>query len=194
MPAFYSRSIDEFLAQGLTEIVGQLTAAGGSAGFFQQLHSQTAAWQLQIEILREALTGLKGYILLEYPIPRRGKRLDAVLLIGGLIVALEFKCGARYYDRLAITQVEDYCLDLRDFHRESRGRIIVPVVVATDAPAGEFPSEPAVDSVTQAHPIDPQAWDYSDYSPTPTIIEAAQTVMRGTTLATFLAAKPATTI
>ena len=59
-------------------------------------------------------------LVLEYPIPRRGKRIDAVLLAGRLVIVLEFKCGVRHYSREAIDQLEDYCLDLRDFHRETQ--------------------------------------------------------------------------
>ena len=46
------------------------------------------AWIREIEILQEALMPWKesdGHIVLEYDIPRLGKRLDAVLLLKGII-------------------------------------------------------------------------------------------------------------
>ena len=35
-------------------------------------------------------------ILFEYSIPRMGKRVDAVLLLGGLVFVLEFKVGEKF--------------------------------------------------------------------------------------------------
>jgi hypothetical protein len=142
-------------------------------------------------------------ILLEYPIPRRGKRIDAVLLAAALVIVLEFKCGADCYAREGIAQIEDYCLDLRDFHKESLGRTIVPILVATDAPETAPPDDVGEDLVKptwlanagdlgakvslclrrydsgECEPIDPTRWDMSDYTPTPTIVEAAQALYAG---------------
>jgi hypothetical protein len=140
---------------------------------------------------------------LEYPIPRRGKRIDAVILAEDLIVVVEFKCGSRKYDREARLQVEDYCLDLRDFHGESRQRILVPVLVASHAEERLPPSEDLVDWVTPVwlangtsfarviehaiaryqslNPeiINPGRWDSAEYLPTPTIVEAARFLYQG---------------
>jgi hypothetical protein len=145
----------------------------------------------------------ESQILLEYPIPRRGKRIDAVLLASALVIVLEFKCGADCYAREGIAQVEDYCLDLRDFHKESLGRTVVPIFVATNAPETAPPDDVGEDSVKptwlanagdlgeklssclrrynygECEPIDPARWDRSDYTPTPTIIEAAQALYAG---------------
>ena len=60
---------------------------------------------------------------------------------------MEFKCGSRKYDREARLQVEDYCLDLRDFHRESRQRALVPILVATQAEEQLPPLEEVIDWV-----------------------------------------------
>lgn len=167
---------------------------------------QLAAWREQIAILRSALgSGGSGkwHLLLEYPIPRRGKRIDAVILAGDLIIVIEFKCGPRSYDRDARLQVEDYCLDLRDFHGESGQRILVPVLVATRAEERPVPSGEVTDRiaplwlangqslqsvVAQAvaryyspnqDPIEPTRWDTAEYAPTPTIMEAARVLYEG---------------
>src|SRR5204862_17287 len=80
-------------------------------------------------------------LLLEYPIPRRPKRLDAVLLARDVIFCLEFKTADKAHSLQPQRQVEDYALDLRDFHEASRDRRIVPVVVVPKA-APTRPSSP----------------------------------------------------
>jgi hypothetical protein len=143
------------------------------------------------------------HLVLEYPIPRRGKRIDAVILADTLILVVEFKCGARRYDREAQVQVEDYCLDLRDFHAESHNRTLVPILVATHAenlgaPAGDVHDSlaplwhanaeslgPLVELISSRYQsrsqdrIDPTRWAGAQYRPTPTIIEAARALYQG---------------
>ena len=60
---------------------------------FDLVSTQRSAWITQIESLRVALTGLNGAIFLEFVIPRIGRRIDAVLLIGPVIFVVEFKVG-----------------------------------------------------------------------------------------------------
>src|SRR5262249_5197026 len=115
-----------------------------------------------------------------------------------LVFVLEFKGGPRAVDAADRNQVEDYALDLRDFHVESRNRVIIPVVVApqsnspTDLPAVE--TTDCVQRVVTltgngialhlqalflrhhdptALVIDAKRWDAGEYRPVPTIIEAA---------------------
>lgn len=158
------------------------------------------SWLAQIEILHRELPALsEGWIGLEFSIPRMGKRADAVVLFQGIIFVLEFKIGAENFSASAIDQVTDYSLDLKNFHEGSYSCIIVPVLIATKAPAKAvqlnfFPhaddrvAEPVFSNgerlgemlVTAArrfsgepvfHPAD---WLASGYKPTPTIVEAAQ--------------------
>ena len=85
----------------------------------------------EIRILKTALKAANidstAGIIFEFLIPRRNKRIDAVLLIEGIIFVLEFKislsseAGASY-KRKGIEQCEDYSLDLRDFHEESKNK------------------------------------------------------------------------
>src|SRR6185503_19457309 len=79
--------------------------------------------------------------LLEYPIPRRHKRLDAVLLAADVIFCLEFKTEDKVYSLQPQRQVEDYALDLRDFHEASCDRRIVPVVVVPKAKSADDATE-----------------------------------------------------
>jgi hypothetical protein len=96
MPAFYSASISEFLAQHEDLIVGRLSNIV-QQGFSELSAKQLDAWRLQVPILRTALRADYAedwHLFLEYPMPRRGKRIDGVILAGNVILVIEFKCGA----------------------------------------------------------------------------------------------------
>jgi len=80
----------------------------------------------------------EGWVALEFAIPRMGKRVDAVIIAGGIVFVIEFKIGAENYSATATDQVVDYALDLKNFHAPSHRRYVVPLLVATDAPDNEF--------------------------------------------------------
>ncbi len=140
MPAFYRASLAQFLADDSERILGLLVAGIAGLGFAELKQKQTKAWQKQIAALKTSGAALTSNpdianwsLLLEYPIPRRQKRIDAVLLASDVIFCLEFKTEDKAHSRQAQQQAEDYALDLRDFHEQSRGRRIVPVAVALRA-------------------------------------------------------------
>ena len=101
MPAFFRRTLLDFLSDHEDRIVGRLTSGASDAGFFQQVHAQTAAWQVEVGVLKACARLVSEFdattwqILPQYPIPRRGKRIDAVLIADTLLIVLEFRCGAR---------------------------------------------------------------------------------------------------
>jgi hypothetical protein len=192
-PAYYHAPIAEFLRADPDAIYGQL---GIHHGHSIEL-SEKVAWLEQIALLRQGLQSVpEGWLGLEFSIPRMGKRADAIVLLEGIVFVIEFKVGAEYFTSAAIEQVTDYALDLKNFHAASHDRIIVPVVISTDAkpkpvqlPLWEDEVSPPILSVgdrlgelmlsvVQSHPgqqpLDPQGWMNSVYRPTPTIIEAAQ--------------------
>ncbi|AQT68494.1 hypothetical protein STSP2_01659 [Anaerohalosphaera lusitana] len=209
MRAFYSDNVGNFLNTSEDTILGQLSAGYNSARFYQLLSHQIEAWYEQIQILKEVFSGpllnskaKDWYILLEYSIPRRQKRIDAVVLTRHSVLVLEFKIGAREYQTADKLQVEDYCLDLRDFHAGSSGLTIVPLLVGTKARNSKVPSPTKDGYVKPVHlsnkdelgdvllhcafeyvdwevQIDPLAWSSAPYQPTPTIIEAAQALYAG---------------
>lgn len=191
---WYRSPIDEFLVARSENILGVLTDNCD----FAILQSQKDTWRAQIEILKPALEGLTGHILLEFSIPRMGRRIDAVLLIGAAVLVLEFKVGYDAFDASGRDQVWDYALDLKNFHEASHACSIVPILIATDA-ATERPIElqpdadnvyrpivinkeqirAAIDSAIRriAGPrVDAGAWSCAPYHPTPTIIEAARSL------------------
>jgi hypothetical protein len=72
---------------------------------------------------------------LEYPLLRLAKRPDAILLTDRAILVLEFKAEATGFLPADRRQVEDYAIDLHDFHAASRTLPIIPILVAEHAAA-----------------------------------------------------------
>ena len=195
--AYYNANVCEFLNDDPERILGVLTS--------QHHHAldepQRWAWLQQLSILRIALSPtLNGRVFLEFYIPRMGKRADAVMVLGNVVLVLEFKIGARDHYLSGFQQVEDYALDLKNFHEGSHTVPIVPVLVSTDArsspatdirfaedlvasPVGSNAAElgDLIARICQstAYPLlDVGKWMATGYKPTPTIIEAAQVLYR----------------
>ncbi|MFO1392255.1 MAG: DUF2075 domain-containing protein [Steroidobacteraceae bacterium] len=159
---------------------------------------QRLAWSEQISILQSALAGLAGHVFFEFDIPRIGRRIDVVVLTGGLVFVLEFKVGSHTFERAAVEQVWDYALDLKNFHEPSHSLRLVPILIATKAVrsghrdiqfADDGVARPlcvtssdirtTIDQLVHANPgpaIDVSWWHRGAYRPTPTIIEAARTL------------------
>src|SRR5216683_2592636 len=131
---YYSDSIVRFRNTSPNEILGQLVRSSG----FAIEQTQRDAWLEEIRILKEVLSSVEGTIYFEYAIPRMGKRIDVVLLIGSVIFVLEFKVGETEFTSYALNQAWDYALDLKNFHETSRETFIAPIVIATNAP-GSIP-------------------------------------------------------
>src|SRR3569623_154728 len=130
-PAYYSATVRDFLAADPDAIYGALSRHHAHT---QEL-AQKSAWLEQIALLQKGLRSLpEAWIALEFAIPRMGKRADAVIVLGGIIFVVEFKIRAEAFTGAAIELVTDYALDLKNFHSASHSRIIIPVVIATDAP------------------------------------------------------------
>ena len=132
--AWYSAPIADFLDSQPDTIIGRLATNCD----FSLLATQTEAWLAQIGFLQERLVGLTGALFMEFNIPRMGRRIDAVLLIGPVVFAIEFKVGEDTIDRAALDQVWDYALDLKNFHEASHNVSIVPILVATATTANRL--------------------------------------------------------
>jgi hypothetical protein len=189
---WYGASIREFVEENAQEIVGQLTLNSS----FDINRTQAASWLAEIEFLQSKLSDLAGSIFFEFNIPRMGRRIDAVLVIGPVIFAIEFKVGEKTFDRSAIDQVWDYGLDLKNFHEASHDASIVPILIATEAtecppvdlnadtdklyrpiivnpPSFRGALNSALRSVSGAA-VNAEIWSRASYHPTPTIVEAAR--------------------
>ena len=190
--AYYHAPIAQFCGEDPDRILGLLASHHHHDLDIQQRH----AWVEQTRILQSALANLAGEVLLECYIPRMGKRADAVVLVGDNCLVLEFKVNETTHGRDALLQVEDYALDLKNFHEGSHHANVVPILVATHARAVPFQIPLFADDRVAA-PLRANAWDLTDiirllarqhsfaplnhtawgaggYKPTPTIVEAAQ--------------------
>ena len=193
----YIATFKEFLEQERLAVLGALhNNYHGEA-----LTTTDEAWMGEIDILHQVLQPWKeenAQIIFEYDIPRLGKRIDVVLLLRGIIFCVEFKVGQKDALQADVEQVMDYALDLKNFHRFSHDKVIVPILVPTKRLtattefkpsvyedqiynpliAGEERLQELIISVlnhakaTNEGVID--NWTISPYTPTPTIIEAAR--------------------
>lgn len=169
----------------------------------QALTTTDEAWNSEINLLQSVLVPWKdedAEIIFEYNIPRLGKRIDAVLLLRGIIFCLEFKVGQKDALQSDVEQVMDYALDLKNFHRYSHDRIIVPILIPTKHRSSSNSFIPSVYDDSIFNPLITGAnglqnlingvlqharantpgtikdWIISPYTPTPTIIEAARSL------------------
>ena len=198
---FYKAPFRTFVDDSIETIFGQIALMDEGDSVSEQKY----AWSEEIRILKDVLFPWKeenAEIIFEYSIPRLGKRIDVILLLRGIVFAIEFKAGQNAYLQVDMEQVMDYALDLKNFHLDSHQRIIVPILVATDAKKVSHdlkfsvyddhiynPIMSNVDSLQSiikgvinrehTHPSegdDFANWAISRYSPTPTIIEAASSL------------------
>ena len=195
--SYYSDDIKDFLNRSIEEILGTICS---NSGISQIEIQQNNAWKTQIEILKNQLANFtSGRIIFEYIIPRMGKRIDVVFLYENIVFLLEFKCGDSEYKASTYDQVYDYALDLRNFQKESEFKLLVPIIVSTNAPTVEcnirevekivVPLKCNKDNINIAIKkvasefkeieFDYIAWENSEYFPTPTIVESAQALYAG---------------
>lgn len=189
--SLYRSTIKDFLKISIDEIFGILTK---NSEFADELN-QKEAWKNEIQILKDTLEFFEGSIYFEYSIPRMGRRIDVLLIIHSVIFVLEFKIGESKFNSYAVDQVWDYALDLKNFHETSHDKIIVPILIATNAQADDahilsqldklhlpiccnqknlgFVLMQIIEFFKSEEIIDPQNWEKGRYFPTPTIIEAA---------------------
>lgn len=192
---YYSSAISEFIGEEEISIVGKLTGSSQ-----HDINKKTSSsWKEEIKSLKEALKDYsgRGSIYLEYNIPRMGRRVDAIVLIDGIVFILEYKTGRQTFNQSARNQVWDYALDLKNFHADSKDRILAPIVVVpcalnedcqlTSKSSEDKVYEPlftntrqlgtAIQNILDQATVQPsqsdEAWANSGYEPTPTIIEAA---------------------
>lgn len=159
MNQFVQYPLHAFIQADDDKVLGQLTQAVAATGIQSTRTTQVDTWKAEIRLLKCCTSYLIGHypaaqhwrLILEYELPRRQKRPDAVLLADDIILLIEFKVGAKAHDAPSRWQVEDYCLNLRDFHEGSSGHTIVPILCATDAPASDRTSLTPSTPVTHTH-------------------------------------------
>lgn len=199
MRHYYSEPIARFIQQPSSEILGELVRHS-----IRVEQPQRDAWLEEISILKSVLEPYRGHgkVYFEYSVPRLGKRIDVVSLIGPVIFVLEFKVYEERFTPSALDQVWDYALDLKNFHEPSHDEYIAPILIATKfsgvltnnigVPAHDKLMPPikaspqslgdailAVLRLASGAPIDPAQWESGRYCPTPTIVEAATALYNG---------------
>lgn len=154
MSAAFLSTLGEFDKSSRSDKLGCLTEADASRGFATRYTRQTDAWLVELDVLSRFASecvvrngeARHWTILLEFDIPRRGKRPDAILIADDLIFVVEFKVGASEFAPADRWQVLSYALDLRDFHAESAGRRVIPILIRTGTPlcVSEVRNKPSV--------------------------------------------------
>lgn len=198
MPAWWSGSVTELQIFPSEQIIGALSTRLVETHPLNRA-TQIQAWRTQIVVLANALANapVSWQLLLEYPLLRLGKRIDAVLLTDRAIFVLEFKTEQTRFERQDREQAEDYALDLADFHAGSRHHPIIPLLIVPKARAqpGQWPLmiDP-VSTVMDAnaanlrliidgcqaripnplHTLDAVLWEAAPYRPVPNIVDAAK--------------------
>ncbi|MBR7032928.1 MAG: DUF2075 domain-containing protein, partial [Clostridia bacterium] len=194
----YDNNLIDFLRETDVSILGKLCD-----NYHGDAKTTTReAWKGEISVMKDALSRLTdkgGRIIFEYDIPRLGKRIDVVLLYRGVIFCLEFKVGESHIFEADVDQVLDYALDLKNFHRFSQEKVIVPILISTNyrgsssdlkmsvyddqvvnpLVTGEAGIFNLISSVLNRFPNESPVdsnWIISPYAPTPTIIEAARSL------------------
>ena len=194
----FNDSFDRFIYADSNSLLGLLCDKYHG----EALTTTREAWKSEISIMKQVLSvysGENGQIIFEYDIPRLGKRIDVVLLLKGIVFCLEFKVGESKILESDIDQVLDYALDLKNFHKFSQDRIIVPILIATKhndsstsiqmsvyddrvvnpLVSGENGISNLISEVLVKFPNESPVnsnWIISPYAPTPTIIEAAKSL------------------
>jgi len=160
--------------------------------------SQILAWNHEFDILQTELNKIilkhpssgKFTIIFEYELPReRGRRPDVIILGSSTIFVLEFKDYATILPAHA-DQVDAYARDLQHYHAGCEKHTVVPVLVLARAKdrIQQYDSVSVVSANALAeflstspmwekeHPVNEVQWLLSDYSPLPSLIEAARTI------------------
>ena len=196
--AYYSSSIIEFISSSSDSIIGSLSQKSQ----FSIEQTQLYAWKHQIAMLKTVLSIYDGSIFFEYSIPRMGRRIDVLAIIGPVLFVLEFKVGEKEYNSAAFDQVWDYALDLKNFHETSHHAHIAPILICTKAKTITYSIAQSVhndkllfpiqsngenlraiiDSIlvcSDGETINGSDWVKGRYAPTPTIVEAAKALYCG---------------
>jgi hypothetical protein len=213
MASFYRSTVEDFVRLSTAEILARLSVAYAERGYTSQYTDQTITWEQDISNLRDRLlrcisiepAAVNWGILLEFSIPRKEMRIDAVLLVRGTIVLIESKSTDTSVQ--AQRQIEEYSLLLHYFHKASFQRRIVPILVASDAKQSRMRKSTQLEMFPQlavywiapiqvlswdslpdallalsdhsSDWVDVSDWDNSPYHPVPSIIEAAMSLRTG---------------
>ncbi|MEQ8694094.1 MAG: DUF2075 domain-containing protein [Gammaproteobacteria bacterium] len=211
MPAYVRRTVTEFVKTSANSIIAELHRGYSSDGFSTQYTAQSKAWEISVPLIQEYLnlalesapTIGRWRILLELPLYRLRRRIDIVLIASSTVIVIELKVGADKFQAADRNQVEEYALDLRDFHEYSGDVVLLPVLWCTEAsPVTQYLNvlQVGVAAVVNVGANDladllvkiseqelnssvasviRDDWETGAYRPVPTVIEAATSLFAG---------------
>lgn len=208
MTSYYSSSLKDFVRTPAECVSAELHTKYAADGFLSQYASQTEAWNLTIPKLQSELSELlelqsdvgEWAVLLEYPLYRLRRRIDVVILAPAAILVVELKVGESKFLSVDRRQVEEYALDLRDFHGASSDVSLIPVLWSTEAEIEEYAPKVNIGTVADVQCIgrtgfrgflesistaipsrkyEIQEWESAPYRPIPTVVDAATTLFAG---------------
>ena len=187
----YQADLVSFSNTEVKEVVASLKAFVPDAG-----SSQITAWMDSVLILKKVISALHTEdprlvescsVLLEYTIPLESRRIDALLLLKGVVLVVEFK-GKSKTSLADIDQAAAYARDLRAYHKACADVpvrcVLVPTrsndeIVAKGSVEIVGPSlfSTHIKSIITEDGIAPKLVDFSwidCYQPLPTLIKAAR--------------------
>jgi hypothetical protein len=199
MSAYYSDTLQRFIDTNNSAVMDALLKEYTADKYNFLYVKALESWHNEIPQLKEVTTQLvrntpdanQWGLLIEFWIPRRRKRCDVVILARDLVFVLEFKTSFSSQD---VIQVEDYALELSQFHQPSHNLTIVPILVSPKERPSTFASGQQVQPVwcTTLNGVSSligravqalsktsvqtslSSWEKGEYRPVPTIVEAAQ--------------------
>lgn len=191
----WSGSVRTFMNQPQSLIEQSLESHLQGLLGFNAAGSQVEAWLEEIEILKRTFRDLsiskpaclEWSIVLEYELPLEGGRRPDVIILGpNKIYVLEFKQDP-VLQRSSLDQVAAYARDLAEYHSQSHGLEVIPLLIPTKT----FDKSETRDVVTVLSPdkiaafldaaidlptINLDNWLEGDYAPLPTLIAAAKMI------------------
>lgn len=165
---------------------------------FKLTKDQCTAWRDCFRVMQMALANTSHpentTIIFEYKLPYEGgRRPDVILLSSSKIYLLEFKMSDHFV-KPDLDQLLAYQRDLSEYHLESRGKNIYPILVYTGANCAKDINNKKVNDklniyqicnkacicspknlkkeCSDTKPIDWKRWVKSKYEPLPSILEA----------------------
>lgn len=198
-PFQFASTIQDFFLKSEDEIVHILTE---NNDFSSTRRTTMESWHEEIRTIRIALDAYKeedGFISFEYTIPRVGGRIDCVLGLKGVLFVLEFKTGEGQNADADKEQLEQYVLDLKNFHFESydipiapfwvipqaelepcrilkpnNNRLLFSTATVCDNTIAECIDKVLSKELGELQPINMNNWLLSPYCPTSNIVDAAR--------------------
>lgn len=195
VPCGWFGSIHDFLSLEKTDWLAALQDHHQQCMNGPADQSQLFAWDHEFDLLAKELKQLlqakpvlgTHTIIFEYELPReRGRRPD-VIILGASIFVLEFKDYAKIL-QAHVDQVSAYARDLKHYHAKSQQSTVIPILVlarakdlitrdddviilSPDRIADVFSVESEVENGKLIEPI---TWITAEYSPLPSLIQAAR--------------------